>query len=267
MNFSCFEHIVIFFDLILVIKEGETHLLPKDLEIGKKKRKKQKLQNHIGDHNSAHNIAQRKCEALLNHRQSIQTVINKQSDVKKREYRTHLNASVDCICFLQQQGLAFRGHDESNDSNNQGNFLELLWFLAKHNEEIDKAVLKNAPKNHQMTSCDIQKETANVAAVETINAIIKNIRDSLFAIIVDESRDMSTKEQLAIALCYVDKLGHVNERFSGITHVNNIATVTLKSAIDEVFNKHSLSLGRLRGQGYDGASNMRDELNGLKPLF
>ena len=73
------------------------------------------------------------------------------------------------------------------------------------------AVLKNAPKNHQMTSLDIQKEIANVAAVKTINAIIKDIGDSLFAIIVDESHDMSTKEQLAIALHYVDKLGHVNE--------------------------------------------------------
>ena len=210
-------------------------------------KKKEKLQNHIGDHNSAHNIAHRKCEALLNQRQSIQTVINKQSDVEKREYRTRLNASVDCICFLQRQGLAFRGHDESKDSNNQGNFLELLRFLANHNEEIDKAVLENAPENHQMTSPDIQKEIANAAAVETINAIIKDIGDSLFAIIVDESRDMSTKEQMAIALRYVDKLGHVNERFLGITHVNNTSAVTLKSAIEEVFSKHSLSISRLRG--------------------
>jgi len=30
-------YIVFYFDLILVIKEGETHLLLKDLEIGKKK--------------------------------------------------------------------------------------------------------------------------------------------------------------------------------------------------------------------------------------
>ena len=118
-----------------------------------------------------------------------------------------------------------------------------------------------------MTSPNIQKEIANVAAVETINAIIKDIGDSLFAIIVDESRDMCTKEQLAIALCYVDKLGHVNECFLGITHVNGTAAVTLKSAIEKVFNKHSLSISRLQGQGYDGASNMRDELNGLKTLI
>ena len=71
-------------------------MLLKDLEIGKKK---EKLQNHVGDHNNAHNIAERKCEALLNQRQSIQTFINKQSDVEKREYQTRLNASVDCICY------------------------------------------------------------------------------------------------------------------------------------------------------------------------
>ncbi|XP_075670466.1 uncharacterized protein LOC142640283 [Castanea sativa] len=247
----------------VVIKEGRL-ICCEGFEIGKRRRN---YENHVGDHNGARNIAQRKCEALLNRRQSIQTVINEQSDVEKREYRTRLNASVDCICFLLRQGLAFRGHDESKDSNNQGNFLELLRFLANHNEEIDKAVLENAHENHQMTYYDIQKEIANVAAVETINAIIKDIGDSLFAIIVDESRDMSTKEQMAIALRYVDKLGHVNERFLGITHVNNTSTVTLKSAIEEVFNKHSLSISRLRGQGYDGASNMRGELNGLKNLI
>ena len=94
-----------------------------------------------------------------------------------------MNASGDCICFLQRQGLVFRGHDESKNSNNQGIFLELFWFLAKHNEEIGKAFLENAHANHQMTSLDIQKEIANAATVDTINAIIKDIGDLLFAII------------------------------------------------------------------------------------
>jgi hypothetical protein len=34
------------------------------------------------------------------------------------EYRTRLNALIDCIRFLQQHGLAFRGHDESKNSSN-----------------------------------------------------------------------------------------------------------------------------------------------------
>jgi len=230
-------------------------------------KKKDKLQSHVGAHNSAHNQARRRCEALLNQKQSIITFFDKQSDQQKRDYRTRLNASVDCIRFLQQQGLAFRGHDESKTSSNQGNFRELLHFLAKHNEEIDKVVLENAPENHQMTAPDIQKEIANAAASETLDAILKDLGDSSFAILVDEARDISVKEQLAIILRYVDKKGHVIERFLGITHVSNTTAAALKMAIESVLIKHHLSISRLRGQGYDGASNMRGELNGLKTLI
>jgi len=143
----------------------------------------------------------------------------------------------------------------------------LLQFLAKHSEEIDKVVLKNAPENHQMTASDIQKDIANVAVSETLDAIIKDLGDSSFAILVDESRDISVKEQLAIVLRYVDKRVHVIERFLGITHVSNTTAVVLKRTIESILNKHHLSISRLRGQGYDGASNMRGELNGLKTLI
>ncbi|XP_059451114.1 uncharacterized protein LOC132181905 [Corylus avellana] len=158
---------------------------------------------------------------------------------------------------FQQQGLAFCGHDESKDSSNQGNFCELLQFLAKHNEEIDKVVLENALENHQMTALDIQKEIANVAANETLNAILKDLGDSSFVILVDESCDISVKEQLAIVLHYVDKWEHVIECFLGITYVSNTIAVVLKMTIESVLSKHHLSISRLRGQGYDGASNMR----------
>ena len=59
----------------------------------------------------------------------------------------------------------------------------------------------------------------------------------------------------------------MNERFLGITHVNNTAIVTLKITIEEIFNKHSLNISRLREQGYDRASNMQGELNGQKTLI
>lgn len=102
-----------------------------------------------------------------------------------------MNAFVNCISFLQQHGLAFHGHDESN---NQRNFLELLRFLAKHNEEIDNVALENAHKNHRMTALIIQKEMANVATVEIENAIVKDLGDSLFAIIVNEFHEVYFKE-------------------------------------------------------------------------
>jgi hypothetical protein len=64
-----------------------------------------------------------------------------------------------------------------------------------------------------MIAPDIQKEIAHVAASETIDVILKDLGDSPFAILVDESRDISVKEQLAIILSYVDKHGHMIEHF------------------------------------------------------
>ena len=74
----------------------------------------------------------------------------KQSNKDKHDYRVQLNAIVDCIRFLLCQGLAFRGHDESQGSSDKGNFLELVQFLGDHNESINE-VLQTAPKNCKLT--------------------------------------------------------------------------------------------------------------------
>ncbi|XP_048426601.1 uncharacterized protein LOC125470889 [Pyrus x bretschneideri] len=62
---------------------------------------------------------------------------------------------------------------------------------------------------------------------------------------------------MAIVLSYVDKNGHVLECFISIEHVISTAAFSLKETIDEVFSRHKLSMSRLCGQGYDGASNMQ----------
>ena len=62
----------------------------------------------------------------MKEKQHIQSVLVKQSNQDKIEYRVQLNAIVDCIRFLLCRGLAFCGHDESQGSSDKGNFLELL---------------------------------------------------------------------------------------------------------------------------------------------
>ena len=142
-------------------------------------KKKEMLTQHIGGVNSAHNIARRRCKSLMNQKAHIVTFFFKHSKKIKREYRVCLTAVIDCIQFLLRQGLAFHGNNESQSSNNRGDFLELLQFLVDHNEEI-KGVINNAPANLQMTSPDIQKQMVSVCSVETSRAIIKEIGDSLF---------------------------------------------------------------------------------------
>ena len=120
-----------------------------------------------------------------------------------------------------------------------------------------------------MTAPNIQKGLTSVFAHLMIKKIIAEIvRDKQpFSLLVDESRDVAVKEQMAIVFRYVDKMGCVIERFIGIVHVKNTSAKSLKIAIDAFFVKYGLSLTSLRGQGYDGASNMRGEFNGLKTLI
>ncbi|XP_076938050.1 uncharacterized protein LOC143606023 [Bidens hawaiensis] len=61
---------------------------------------------------------------------------------------------------------------------------------------------------------------------------------------------------MALVLRYVDKLGLVKERFISLVHVKDTTNLSLKHAIVEVFARNNLSLTKVRGQGYDGASNM-----------
>ena len=64
----------------------------------------------------------------------------------------------------------------------------------------------------------------------------------------------------------MNKKGKVLERLLGVEHVVDTRSASLKTSLDTMFVKHDLSMSRLRGQGYDGASNMRGELHGLKTL-
>ncbi|XP_057790808.1 uncharacterized protein LOC131007913 [Salvia miltiorrhiza] len=92
--------------------------------------------------------------------------------------------------------------------------------------------------------------------------------DGYFAILADESSDVSQKEQLALCLRYVEeKMGKVVERFLGLVHVGDTTALSLRSAIMSLLVEHSLSPSKIRGQGYDGASNMKGEINGLKTLI
>ncbi|KAL5716165.1 hypothetical protein ACHQM5_017892 [Ranunculus cassubicifolius] len=222
--------------------------------------------DHVGKVGSAHNHAYMLGQNLLNQNQSIVAAILKQTDQAREDYKDRLEASIKVVRLLLELGLPFRGHDESDDSMTKGKFQTCLRFLVDNNKKA-KNMKKKTPKNAKMTSPKIQKDIVKACALETVEAIRRDIGDSCFALLVDESRDVSIKEQMVVAVRYVDKRGCVMERIIGFVHVLETTSVTLKEAIDSLFAKNNLSISKLRGQGYDGANNMRGEYNGLKALI
>ncbi|CAM8995104.1 unnamed protein product [Rhodiola kirilowii] len=231
------------------------------------KKGKEKFREHVGSVGSPHNKARIEFENFKNQRQSVSYVIQRANLRREEDYRIRVTATLDVIRFILCQGLPMRGHDETSTSINRGIFLELLTWYGLRNKEIGSVILKNAPGNSQMIAPAVQKDMVHACAFETTRAILADLSDGLFSILVDESRDCSLKEQMAVLIRYVNKNGEVVERILGLVHVRETSAICLKEGIDSLFAKYGLSLSRVRGQGYDGASNMRGEFNGLKALI
>ncbi|KAH7655918.1 Ribonuclease H-like protein [Dioscorea alata] len=203
--------------------------------------------DHVGGVNSNHNNARQHCEDFKNQRQSVSHIFSSHSKEMEIAYRAHVTTVLRVVRFLLLQGLAFRGHDESSSSTNKGNFLEMLNWYGTEVESVGRLV--------------------RACAEKTTWAIIDEIGDSHFSILLDESRDKSVKEQMAVIVRFVNKEGQVIERFLAVEHVADTSAPSLKTALDGLFARCGLSISRLRGQGYDGSSNMKGQFNGLKTLI
>ena len=57
---------------------------------------------------------------------------------KKQENREIVHVIFYAIRHLEKQKTPFKDHNESNESENRGNFLEQLSFLANYQEPIKK---------------------------------------------------------------------------------------------------------------------------------
>ncbi|XP_047257649.1 zinc finger MYM-type protein 1-like [Capsicum annuum] len=222
---------------------------------------------HVGKVNSIHHKCYNKILGLSNRRQSIQVVLDKHSEKSKNEYRMHSEASINVARLLLYYELPFRGHDESESSSNQGYFLGLLRWHGDNHPDVGKLILEKAPQNDTLTCPMIQKDIFNACAKQTLKVIIADLNGDYFGLLVDESKDISHKEQMALVLRYVDKKDEVVERFISLVHVSDTSACSLKKEIYSLLFDHSLSPSKIRRQGYDGASNMKGEINGLKTLI
>ncbi|XP_034229398.1 zinc finger MYM-type protein 1-like [Prunus dulcis] len=206
------------------------------------KKAKERFNLHVGPVGSVHNQAREVAYNLMHQTTHIETIVIKQTSQARTAYRTCLNASLKCTRYLLRQGLSFRGHDESAQSSNKGNYLELLQFLADHDEKVKAVVLENAPENLKLIAPSIQKDLVNSCAKETIDLILSDVKDRYFSIMVDEARDVSIKEQMAMVLRYVNDKGQIIERFVGVQHVTDTTSSALKEAIDEFFSSVEFEL-------------------------
>ncbi|XP_066311672.1 uncharacterized protein [Miscanthus floridulus] len=136
----------------------------------------------------AHKAAQERYIGFINSKVAIDYHIDKWSEEELRLYKKRLTYSLRCIKFLLHQGLVFHGHDESEESSNRGNFIELLKFLAGNSEEVNKYVLNNAPDD--TTSLSLKKAIEGLLVINGLS--LQQIRGQVLVVVAKGNTDCKT---------------------------------------------------------------------------
>ena len=176
-----------------------------------------------------------------------------------------------------KQGLALRGHrddcidwvsqeqEEHVQLGNQGNFIELVRFRAE-TDAVLHTHLQSAPRNALYTSKTIQNQLIDIIGQCIRSDIVNEVKEAKFySVIADEVVDVANKEQLSISLRYVFK-NEVKEVFLNFVEVDRITGKVLAESILQCLSSLSLSIPDLRGQCYDGASNMAGARSGCRTI-
>lgn len=196
--------------------------------------------------------------SILNSKKT--TVLEKLSDAKKKEMmmnRIALQKIFTSVLHLAQQGQALRGH-EDKDSN-----LESL--LVLRSQEIPELKTWLQRDNFKWMHNTIINEILNLMAEDIRNRILSRIKKSKnFAILLDETSDISKLEQVSICTRIVDDNLEVSEYFMEFCTTKNTKAESLLDIVTDFFKRKGLDIHDLRGQCYDGASNVSGCLTGLQ---
>ena len=164
------------------------------------KKATEKFQQH--EHSHMHSEAIESFHSLQ--QPSIISQLNTQIASEQAQRRELLLKQLRLLKYLMRQGLATRGHIEE-----EGNLMQLLLTVAEH----DATMLVDG----KYLSHDIINE---LMAHQVLRSLVSKIKEArYFAVICDETQDMSCKEQLGISIRWVDNQYSINEDLTGMYEV------------------------------------------------
>ena len=182
-----------------------------------------------------------------------------------QQNRHYLKTIAEVVLLCAKQDLVLRGHREGPISNNKGNFLEILYVVAKHDPIVQKKLTKG-PRNATYTSGDIQNDMLDIMAEAIRNKITANVtKAGSYSIMADETRDCSKTEQLSIVARYVDvESADVHEHFLAFTEADALNAEGLCAYILQTLDTFKLDPAAIVSQGYDGALVMSSHCSGVQ---
>ncbi|KAL8575955.1 hypothetical protein ACOMHN_027353 [Nucella lapillus] len=172
---------------------------------------------------------------------------------------------------LGRQGLAFRGSNDDGvlQEENCSNFNALLQLAINSGDEN---LRRHLEENEKRRCTYVLKTTQNrligILGDQLLNRILQEVRTAQhFSLLADEVSDASNWEQLSVVMRFVDSDQKIREEFIGFIKCADITGETLFRNLQDQLREWGLDANNIRGQGYDGASNMAGKFKGVKSRF
>ena len=217
-----------------------------------------------------HQDAVKGCMKWISGESTITDMLIGKDAVLKRDagildQREYLKKLIDCVAYCQVGGIALRGADETESSDNPGNFKRAVKLLSRHCSEFNEQLRKRKNSKKEWQSSAMQKDMAKAIVKVVLDEIVNEVGiDKIYAILADEATDIIGQELMTIVIRYVNCLdGKISERTIGTVKVDDTGSENLFNTIVNVLSRVKLNVKQSRAQGYDGASNMSGHLSGL----
>lgn len=105
-------------------------------------------------------------------------------------------------------------------------------------------------------------------SLNILRKLLPEIRAAPFyAVMADETTDISKKEQMSVNIRVVDDDIYIKEFFLGFYDTPRTDAETLFIVLNDALLRFELRINKCRGQCYDGASNVSGEITGLQTRF
>ena len=180
--------------------------------------------------------------------------------------RSLLKSIASAVLFCGRQCIALRGYREDYDSpGNHGNFLSLLKLLAVHDNTLRSHLQAPVMRNATYVSAQTQNELIEVMGKHIIlQNIVNDVNSSPFYSILADEVTSYNVEHLAICVRFLDSKQDIREEFLAIMPLQRITGAAISEALLQFLNENNIPTCNMRGQGYDGASNMSSNVAGVQ---
>ena len=197
------------------------------------------------------------CSKLRNReKKPINALLSSETEKSQGVARKALDTMFSSVRYLLRQGFPLRG-----DDHNDGAFYQLVKERCRDFPEVESWMKR---KNNWMSDT-IQNEILQQIGHSIQTVITDEARQSeFFGITADGTTDCAGQEQFSITLQYVTSELTVKSMFLGFYNPPATDGETLHKVIVDVFQRLNLSLEKIQGFCFDGASNMSGMLKGVQ---